>query len=99
MKAKRVVLLSIIGVMALLSTGCEWMRWLRLLSLKKQFAEIERFARIEDQKGLKIRLLKPVVFADDVKLLIEGESHDQQEPDHLVLELSKAIGHRPVRPG
>lgn len=59
---------------ALVTTSCEWMRWLRLLSFKKQLAEVERYARIEEKDGLRIRLLKPVVYADDLHLLIEGET-------------------------
>jgi hypothetical protein len=75
MNSRRLVLMSaaLIGV-ALLASGCEWARWLRLLSFKKQLAKVERFVRVEDQGGLTLHFLKPVVYAEDLSLLLADET-------------------------
>jgi len=74
MRLSRLALWVMIAALGLLATGCEWGRWMRLLSFKKQLAEVERYVRVEDQGGLRLHLLKPVVYADDLSLLIEGET-------------------------
>lgn len=74
MKPKRLLFPAALVLVALLATGCEWARWLRLLSLKKQFGQVERYVRIDDQDGLTMHLLKPVVYADDLSLLIADET-------------------------
>jgi hypothetical protein len=74
MKSKRLALVLLLSALAFLATGCEWMRWFRLLSLKKQLANLERYARVEDQHGLTLQFLKPVVYAEDLQLLVEGDA-------------------------
>jgi len=74
MKSKRLLLLVVLGAWAFLGTGCEWGRWLRLLSFKKQLANLERYARVEDQHGLTLHFLKPVVYTGDLQLLVEGDA-------------------------
>src|SRR5215472_18842703 len=74
MKLKRLPFLLLLCSLAFLLTGCEWMRWLRLLSLKKQLAQLDRYVRVNDTNGLTIHFLKPVVYADDIRLLIDGET-------------------------
>jgi hypothetical protein len=74
MRMKRLALWGMIVALALLATGCEWARWMRLLSFKNQLAKLERYVQVEDQGGLRLRLLKPVVYADDLSLLINGET-------------------------
>jgi len=65
---------GMIVALGLLATGCEWARWMRLLSFKNQLAKLDRYVKVEDQAGLRLRLLKPVVYADDLSLLIDGET-------------------------
>jgi hypothetical protein len=74
MNLKRLALLLSLCSLALIVTGCEWMRWLRLLSLKKQLAQLERYVRVDDTNGLTIHFLKPVVYADDLRLLMDEET-------------------------
>ena len=74
MTPKRFALLLLLSSLALLLTGCEWMRWLRLLSLKKQLAQLDRYVRVDDTNGLTLHFLKPVVYADDIRLLMDGET-------------------------
>ncbi|MCX6902655.1 MAG: hypothetical protein NTW03_04100 [Verrucomicrobia bacterium] len=74
MKSKRLLLLVVLGAWAFLATGCEWGRWLRLLSFKKQLANLERYARVEDRHGLTLHFLKPVVYTGDLQLLVEGDA-------------------------
>jgi hypothetical protein len=73
MKKRHLAVLPVLAALGILVTGCEWGRWLRLLSLKKQWAHVERHVRVEDKEGLSITFIKPVVYADDVRLLIDGE--------------------------
>jgi hypothetical protein len=74
MKAKRLAVLLCISALIFFTTGCEWASWLRLLSLKKQFAQLERYVRVEDKHGLTLDFVKPVVYADDLRLLVEEET-------------------------
>ncbi len=72
MKSKRVVVLALLALLGLVTGGCEWARWLRLLSLKKQLAKVERYVRVDDQGGLVLHFLKPIVYREDLNLLISG---------------------------
>jgi hypothetical protein len=83
MKSKRLVLFALLGVVALLATGCQWARWLRLLSLKKQLAQVERYVQVQDEGGLSLRFLKPVVYCDDLSLLIGDETLRTTNKDHI----------------
>jgi hypothetical protein len=74
MKLKSLSLLLLLSSLALLLTGCEWMRWLRLLSLKKQLAQLDRYVRVDDKNGLTIHFIKPVVYSDDIRMLMDGET-------------------------
>jgi hypothetical protein len=74
MKLNRFLLLVLLCSVALLETGCQWARWLRLLSFKKQLAQVERYVRVEDQGGLMLHFVKPVVYCDDLSLLIDDET-------------------------
>jgi hypothetical protein len=74
MKSNRLALLVLLSALVFLGTGCEWMRWLRLLSFKKQLADLDRYARVEDQQGLNLRFIKPVVYAEDLQMLVEGDA-------------------------
>jgi Domain of unknown function (DUF3471) len=74
MKLKRLFFVAALLVLALLVSGCQWARWLRLLSLKKQLAQVERYVRIDDQGDLTLHFLKPVVYAEDLSLLIADET-------------------------
>src|SRR5215469_3044853 len=74
MTPKRLPLLLLLCSLAFLLTGCEWMRWLRLLSLKKQLAQLDRYVRVDDKNGLTLNFIKPVVYADDIRMLLDGET-------------------------
>ncbi|HWX20142.1 MAG TPA: hypothetical protein VN578_09595 [Candidatus Binatia bacterium] len=82
MKSKRLALVLLLGGLAVLLTGCEWIRWLRLLSLKKQFAQLDRYIRVEDTNGLGLHFLKPVVYGDDLRLLVENETSRTTNGNH-----------------
>jgi len=83
MKSRRVVFLVALGAVALLATGCQWARWLRLLSLKKQLAKVERYVRVEDRGGLTLHFLKPVVYCDDLSLLVADETLRTTNGNHV----------------
>jgi hypothetical protein len=83
MKSKRLGFVVLLAGVALLTSGCELMRWLRLLSFKKQLAEFERYVRVEEKGGLTLHFLKPVVYADDINLLISGESLRTTNKNHV----------------
>jgi len=74
MKWKRLVFWGAIAAAVLATAGCEWTRWLRLLSLKKQLADVDRYVKLDEKDGLTLRFLKPVVYADDLSLLMSGET-------------------------
>ncbi len=74
MKSRRLCFLAALALVPLLVSGCQLARWLRLLSFKNQLAQVERYVRIEDQGGLVLHFSKPVVYADDLSLLIQGET-------------------------
>jgi hypothetical protein len=57
-------------LLALLLTGCIWTR---LLALKNQFADFDRFVKVDDQEGLSLHLLKPVLYSSDVRSLMEAD--------------------------
>ncbi len=83
MKSKRLVVLAALCGLAVLVTGCQLARWLRLLSLKKQLAKVERYVRIDDEGGLTLHFLKPVVYCDDLKLLIADETSRATNQDRI----------------
>jgi hypothetical protein len=62
-KAKRLSLCLILAALAVLSTGCVW---LRLLSFKNQLASLDRYVRVENTNGLTIHFLKPVLNGEDL---------------------------------
>jgi hypothetical protein len=66
MKSKRQVLWMLVGVLVLGLTGCIW---LRLLEFKNQLADFDKYVKVEDQHGLTLHFVKPVVLADDIQEL------------------------------
>jgi len=56
--------------LAVLLTGCVWTR---LLALKNQLAEFDRYVRVEDRDGLTLHFKKPVLYSEDVLFLMELE--------------------------
>jgi hypothetical protein len=72
-----------VAALALLVCGCELARWLRLLALKKQLAKVERYVQVEDQAGLRLRFLKPVVYTDDLSLLVADETLRTTNQDQI----------------
>ena len=67
MKTRHTVLCFLAAGLGLLLTGCIWTR---LLTLKHQFADFERFVQVDDRDGLSFNLLKPVLLADDLRELL-----------------------------
>lgn len=66
MKLKRPMFWLVAGSLLLVLTGCIW---LRLLAFKNQLAEFDRYVKVDDQHGLTLHFLKPVVLADDIREL------------------------------
>jgi hypothetical protein len=56
--------------LALLLTGCFWTR---LLAVKNQLGEFERYVRVDDQGGLALEFLKPVLYSSDVHALFDAD--------------------------
>jgi len=67
---KRSTLWLLISGLALLLTGCVW---LRLLAFKEQLADLDRYVKVDDRKGLAFHFLEPVLYADDVRELLQME--------------------------
>jgi hypothetical protein len=67
---KRAACLLLLGVTALLLTGCIW---LRLLELKNQLAEFDRFVKVDERQGLTLHFVKPVVLSQDIRQLSDVE--------------------------
>src|SRR2546430_6257391 len=67
---KRSTLWLLISGVALLLTGCVW---LRLLAFKEQLADLDRYVKVDDRKGLAFHFLEPVLYADDVRELLQME--------------------------
>jgi hypothetical protein len=65
--------LAALGVLAVVSfSGCVY---LRLLELKRQFSQFDRFFSLQTETGLRLTCLKPVLLTDDVRWLgIKPES-------------------------
>lgn len=59
------------------------MRWLRLLSLKNQLRDVNRYVRVQQQGNLTLRLVKPVVHPDDLRLLIAAETLRTTNQDRI----------------
>jgi hypothetical protein len=53
----------------LLLSGCVW---LRLLSLKDQFADFDRWIEVPPGPGLELRFRRPVLLAEDLETLVTG---------------------------
>ena len=72
MNARRGVFCFLVAGLAVVLTGCIWTR---LLTLKHQFADFERFVQVDDRDGLAFNLLTPVLLDSDVcELLGAGPS-------------------------
>jgi hypothetical protein len=61
-------LLILVAVVLALS-GCVW---LRLLSVRDQLREFDRFVEATGEPGLELRFREPVLLADDLDTLIQG---------------------------
>ena len=59
-----------VASLALLLTGCIWTR---LLSFKNQFADFDRYVRVEERDGLTLHFNQPVLYAEDILFLMELE--------------------------
>lgn len=66
-KLKFAICFFVAGI-ALLLTGCIWMRF---LAFKNQLAEFDRYVRVHESEGLSFHFLKPVVRSQDVRQLLE----------------------------
>ena len=67
MNRRHFILCLLVASFGLLLTGCIWTR---LLTLKNQFDNFERFVQVDDRDGLSFNMLKPVLLADDVRELL-----------------------------
>lgn len=70
-------------LLAVAVSGCELARWLRLLSFKKQLGDLEHYARIEERDGLTVHFLKPVVYTEDIGMLINDETSRTTNGHHI----------------
>jgi hypothetical protein len=62
----RVAMLALGAAVALLLSGCVY---LRLLQLKHQLADFDRYFRLRTTEGLRLDCLKPVLLASDIQWL------------------------------
>lgn len=62
-------------------TGCVW---LRLLELKNQLAEFDRYVRVDDQRGLAFEFVKPVLYAKGVRARLELDPTSAATNGHRV---------------
>ncbi len=62
-RLRRGVTFLLLAVVALLLSGCVW---LRLLELKNQFAKFDRYFSVDYQEGLKLTCKEPVLLDEDM---------------------------------
>lgn len=67
---RRIVLFGCIVCMLLTASGCVY---LRLLKLKKQFREFERYVQLDNTYGLSMIFKTPVLQKQDIIWLMKGE--------------------------
>jgi hypothetical protein len=64
---KRIIIyISLFSIMFLASSCI----YLRLLKFKNQLADFDRYFQVREEKGLKIKCLKPVLYSDDIKTML-----------------------------
>ncbi len=66
---QRPTLLATLAATLLLCTGCVW---LRLLDLKEQFADFDRWIEVPAGPGIELRFRRPVLLADDLDTLMKA---------------------------
>lgn len=69
MRIRRLSAIAAIAGAALLLSGCVW---LRLLSLKDQFADFDRWIDVPDAPGIELRFRHPELYGDDLDTLIKA---------------------------
>ncbi|MCP4403456.1 MAG: hypothetical protein GY801_39880 [bacterium] len=69
--SRRILSAVLILVLASATTGCVY---LRLLKLKSQLRRFERYVRIDESNGLALLLSEPVLKEEDIVWLLEGEA-------------------------
>jgi hypothetical protein len=68
LRGNAAVLVVLPLALALLVTGCVYFR---LMALKNQLADFDRYVRVDDRHGLVLEFIKPVLRADDIRDLFE----------------------------
>jgi hypothetical protein len=63
-------------------TGCVF---LRLLEVKKQLNKFERYVQVDDQNGLTLKFLKPVLLIKDIAWLTRAKPTNQARSGRYVL--------------
>ena len=86
---------SLLFVGLLLLSGCVW---LRLLSLKDQFADFDRWIEVPPEPGLELRFRRPVLLAEDLDTLITGKPTASASADDVTVQ-SYAFSHIPSPEG
>ena len=79
LKRQCILYLGILFLLLLL-TGC---KHLRLLQLKLQLRNIERYVQIEEQDGLTLKFTDPILEGDDVVVLMQAEPTSQTASEHV----------------
>ncbi|MBI5385355.1 MAG: hypothetical protein HZA90_11795 [Verrucomicrobia bacterium] len=67
-KRHRLTVALLLGALAATLTGCIWFR---LLALKNQLAEFDRYVKVDESRGLALQFVKPVVRDSDVREFLE----------------------------
>lgn len=66
----RLYAIAALLAVSLLLSGCVW---LRLLDLKNQFAEFDRFIDVPPGSGIELRFRHPLLFAEDLDTVIRAQ--------------------------
>ena len=80
MTNKRCWSFVVIGLLSLTLTGCVY---LRLLSLKNQLADFDRFVKVYDDHGLTLEFVHPVLTSEDLLWLIKLHPTQVTRSDNL----------------
>ena len=72
--------------------------WLRLLSLKDQFADFDRWIEVPPGPGLELRFRRPVLLAEDLETLVTGRPTASAQGGEITVQ-SYAFSHIPSPDG
>ena len=78
MPAKRTIICVGLLLILALTPGC---LYLRLLKVKKQLADFDRYVQVKEDQGLKLIFLKPVLYSGDIQTLLGPPTSSKKTPE------------------